>query len=88
VDEGPLAGPQVNPALRLQAVQRLADRLPAHAELAGQVGFDEMLTRPEPAANDEFHQGLVDRLAQRHRPLDWADGPRIREVADAHEPSI
>ena len=43
VHERALAGPQVHPAFGLHAVQRLADRLPADPELAGQVGLHHVL---------------------------------------------
>jgi hypothetical protein len=45
VHEGTLAGPQVHPPLGLHAVQRLADRLPADAELAGEIGLHHVLAR-------------------------------------------
>jgi hypothetical protein len=78
VHEGALAGAQVHPALGFQAVQRLPDRLPADAELAGQLGFHKMLARPEIAADDEIDQRVVDRLTQRDRPRQGADRRRSR----------
>ena len=63
----------LHPAFRLEAVQRLADRLAAHPELAGQLGLDQVLTGAEPAAHHQLDQGLVHGLAQRHRPRDRVD---------------
>jgi hypothetical protein len=73
VHEGALAGPQVHPPLGLHAVQRLADRLPADAELAGQVSLDHVLARRQLPAHDQVDQRVIHRLAQRHRPLQRAD---------------
>ena len=71
--EGALAGPQVNPALGLQAMQGLTDRLAAHTQLPGQLGLHQMLAGPQPAPDDELHECLVNRLPQRHRPLNGRD---------------
>ena len=77
VHERPLVGPQVNPPLRLQPVQRLPDRLAAHPELAGELGLHQVLAGPQPALHHQFHQRLIDRLPQRHRPLHRADRPGL-----------
>jgi hypothetical protein len=73
VHEGPLGRAQVDPAFGLQPVQRLTHRLPADTELAGQVGFHQVLTRLEIAPDDELDQGLVDGMTQRHGPLNRTD---------------
>ena len=48
-------------------------RLAAHPELAGQLGLHQVLPGREPASDDQLDQGLVDGLAQRHRPLQGTD---------------
>ena len=73
VHEGALAGPQIHPTLGLHAVQRLADRLPADAELAGEVGLDHVLARRQLPADDQVNERVVHRLAQRHWPLQRTD---------------
>jgi hypothetical protein len=62
VHEGALAGPQVDPPLGLHAVQRLADRLPADAELAGEVGLDHVLPGRQLTAHDQVDERVVHRL--------------------------
>ncbi len=57
-----MAGPQVDPSLGFQPVQGLTDRLPADPELAGQLGFDQMLAGAEGPAHDELDQGLIHGL--------------------------
>jgi hypothetical protein len=65
-------------------VQGLANRLPAHTELAGQIRFDEVLPRPEISADDKLNHGLVDRLAQGNWPCHRPDGPAVEEFCRVH----
>ena len=65
VHEGALGGPEVDPALGVQPLQRLAHRLPGDAEVPGELALDEVLAGAERAGDDEFEQGLVDAVAQR-----------------------
>ena len=84
VHEGALAGPQVDPAFGFHAVQRLADRLPADPELAGQVGLHHVLAGGQLTADDQVDQRVVDRLPQRYRPLQRADHRRPHGRAFRH----
>jgi hypothetical protein len=84
VHEGALTGPQVDPPLGLHAVQRLADRLPADPELPGQVGLHHVLAGRQLTADDQVDQRVVNRLAQRHRPLQRADHRRVHQPSCAH----
>jgi hypothetical protein len=81
VYEGPLARPQVDPAFGLQPVQGLAHRLPADAQLPGELGFHQVLAGPEGAGHDQLDQSLVHGLPQRHRPRDRPDRPRCRTLS-------
>jgi hypothetical protein len=68
VHERPLGGAKLDPAFRLQPVQRLTDRLPADSELPGQVRLHPVLIGAEVGVDDQVHERLVDRLPQGNRP--------------------
>ncbi len=79
VHEGALGRLEIHPALGLQALQRLAHRLPAHAELAGQLTLHQVLPRPQRPLDDQVGERLVHGLPQGCRTLQ-----RLRDVRGAH----
>ena len=70
VDEGALGGPQVDPAVGLEPLQRLAHGLAADPEVLGELGLDQVLAGLEGAADDQLGQGVVHGLPQRCRAGD------------------
>jgi hypothetical protein len=61
-DERALPGLQVDPVLRLEAVQAFADRLAADTGLPGKFGFHEVLAGRESAADNKIDECLEDGL--------------------------
>jgi hypothetical protein len=55
--------------------------LPADTEVLSQLALDQMLALLQSAVHDQFHDGVVDRLAQRRRPLHPTRGPVGRRFA-------
>ena len=72
MDEGTLTGPQVDPAFRLELLERFAHGLAADPEVVSQLPFAEVLPRLQLPADDHLEDGFEDREAQGHRTGDRA----------------
>ena len=64
VHESALRGAELDPAVGLQALQGFSHRLPADAEVLGQLVLDQVLAALQGAVHDQFHDRVVDGLAQ------------------------
>ena len=64
VHEGALPGTEFDPAVGLQALQGFSHRLTADAEVFGKFGLHDVLTPLQRAVDDQFHDRVVDGLAQ------------------------
>ena len=64
MDERALPGAEFDPAVGLQALQGLSHRLPADAEVLGELGLDDVLTPLQGAVDDQFDDRVVDGLAE------------------------
>jgi hypothetical protein len=60
-----LTGSQINPALQLKQIERLADRPTADAEALGQVRFDQMFAGLVDTVDDQSLETIAHPLAQR-----------------------
>lgn len=69
MDERALCGPQIDPPLGVEPLERLAHRLARDPEMAGQLALHEVLAGTESAGGDEFEQRLVDPLTEWTGPL-------------------
>ena len=67
VHERALRGTEFDPAVGLQALQGFSHRLTADAEVLGQFGLDDVLAPLQGAVDDQFHDRVVDGLAEGSR---------------------
>jgi hypothetical protein len=67
VHECSLGGSQVDPSLGLQALQCLADRLPAYPEWFGEFSLYQVLSRPKTATDDQLEERFIYDLSQQGR---------------------
>ena len=68
VDEGAVAGPERDPAVAVQPLQRLAHRAAAHPELGGEPFLHEVVTGCKGPADQHLLQPLVDQFAEGKGP--------------------
>ena len=74
VHESALRGAELDPAVGLQTLQGFSHRLPADAEVLRQFVLDQVLAALQGAVHDQFHDRVVDGLAQGSGTLHPARG--------------